>query len=64
MKKKMLAVVLAVLIGITGIFSEGASVRAEDEGEDIDYSYYYLFFVYNKIAQELHISCKNYMFCR
>ena len=39
MKKKMLAVVLAVLIGITGIFSEGASVRAEDEGEDIDYSY-------------------------
>lgn len=38
MKRKMLAMLLAVAICITGIVGMGISIQAEDTGEDIDFS--------------------------
>ena len=39
MKKRIVTMMLALLIAISGIWSQGVSARAEDAGEDIDYSY-------------------------
>lgn len=39
MKKRLSAIVLAVLIAFSSIYFEGMQVKAEDAGEDLDYSY-------------------------
>lgn len=39
MRKKILAMFLMLIICITGIWSPGNGARAEDTGEDIDFSY-------------------------
>ena len=39
MKKRLSAIILAVLIAFSSIYFEGMQVKAEDIGEDLDYSY-------------------------
>ena len=39
MKQKVLLTLLTLMILVSGIWSEGMYVNAEDLGEDIDYSY-------------------------
>lgn len=38
MKRKILAVLLMLMISITGIWGTGTDVKAEDMGEDLDFS--------------------------
>lgn len=39
MKKKWMLILLAIMICVSGLFCEGFETRAEDMGEDIDFSY-------------------------
>lgn len=39
MKKRIVTLMLALLIAISGVWGQEMSARAEDAGEDIDYSY-------------------------
>lgn len=39
MKKRIVTMMLALLIAISGVWSQGMSAKAEDLGEDIDLSY-------------------------
>ncbi len=39
MKKRLSAFILAVLIALSSIYFEGMQAKAEDIGEDLDYSY-------------------------
>ena len=39
MKQKIMAMLLAVMLGVTGVFYQGFETKAEDMGEDLDISY-------------------------
>ena len=39
MKKKWMSILLAIMIGVSGLFCEGFETKAEDVGEDLDFSY-------------------------
>lgn len=39
MKRRIMAMLLAVMLGVTGAFYQGFETRAEDMGEDLDISY-------------------------
>lgn len=39
MKQKIVALLLVVMVFVCGIYCQGFDVKAEDMGEDIDYSY-------------------------
>lgn len=39
MKQRILAMLLSLVICVAGMMGEGLSARAEDAGEDLDYSY-------------------------
>lgn len=39
MKRRIMAMLLAVMICVTGVFYQGFETRAEDMGEDLDISY-------------------------
>lgn len=39
MKKRLSALILAVLIAFSSVYLEGLQVKAEDAGEDLDFSY-------------------------
>lgn len=39
MKKKWISLLLAIMLCVSGLFCEGFETKAEDDGEDIDFSY-------------------------
>ena len=39
MKKKVISFLLAMMIGVSGMFCQGLDTKAEDDGEEMDFSY-------------------------
>lgn len=39
MKKKWMSILVAIMICVSGLFCEGFETKAEDVGEDLDFSY-------------------------